>query len=144
MLSLFSYLCPKMRNVSTYIIIFILSVFSFCMSWGEKETSSPLEYECSIPVGQHDSLQASDTDEPLWLFAMEGASPSMGYACASQPSPSWGDRASGVWKSVCLSERFCSNFFRMLEVCCRKNDRVRRSQCRGDGYYVYSLRKIII
>lgn len=133
-----------MRNVGFYILFIIFSVFSFFALSGETQESFPISAQDVDPVGLQETLQSTDADEPLWLFAVEGVSPSSVVACSSQSPNSLGGRPSGECRSSYFSERFCSNFFRLREVCCRLNDRARKTRRRCDGYYIYMLRKIII
>lgn len=133
-----------MRSFWFYIIFFFFSLFSSCLMVGEEEVvyaSESLEkVDYSASAG---SLQATDTENPLWLFC-EGDFSSSSCVYAPHAQLNGGARTSGGGKNFSWAARFCSSLANLRQLFCRRNSSILKSFCRADGYYIYMLRKIII
>lgn len=90
------------------------------------------------------SLQATDTENPLWLFCEEGDFSSSSCVYAPHAQLNGGARTSGGGKNFSWAARFCSSLANLRQLFCRRNSSILKSFCRADGYYIYMLRKIII
>ncbi len=112
---------------------------------GEEElvyTSESLEkVDYSVSAG---SLQATDTENPIWLFCEEGDFSSSSCVYAPHAQLYGGARTSGNGKSFSWAAKCCSSLVNLRQLFCRRNSSILKSFCRADGYYIYMLRKIII
>lgn len=143
--SLFYYLCFAMRNIGFYIVFFIFSLFSSCLVVGEDDVACVSEslknFDFPASAG---SLEAADSENPLWLFCEEGDFSSSSCVYAPHGQLNGGARVSGNGKSFSWAARCCSSLANLRQLFCRKNSSILKSFCRADGYYIYMLRKIII
>lgn len=143
--SFFYYLCFPMRNIGFYIVFFIFSLFSSCLVVGEDDVACVSEsFENLDFPASAGSLEAADTESPLWLFCEEGDFSSSSCVYAPHAQLNGGARVSGNGKSFSWAARCCSSLATLRQLFCRKNSSILKSFCRADGYYIYMLRKIII